>query len=150
MQHDEAQDREDREDDGAVAEGRRQRIDERHHDEAGDDEQHVEEALEHHARERRAHPHPDLATEQRRPHQLADPKRQHGRRPEADRRCGQSGEERHVAERAEKHPPALRAHVDGHQAGEHHGSHPEGPGRNQDGTHARPVGAACREVQAPE
>ena len=63
-------------------------------------------------------PTPDPARQQRRPHELAQPERQHRARPEADRRRRERGIEWDVAERSQQHAPALRPDVDRRQAGE--------------------------------
>ena len=92
-------------------------------------------------------PMPVAARQQRGPHELADPERQDGARAEADRRRRERGIERHVAERAEQHAPALRPDVDAAQADARPWPPPTRAARPRAPAHLRPVGPARREVQ---
>src|SRR5581483_1170464 len=85
------------------------RIRETDAEEAADDEQHVEQALQDDARQRGAHPDARVPAEERGPDELAQPERQHGCRAEPDRRRRDERIHRHVADGPEEDPPPLGA-----------------------------------------
>src|SRR6266446_4988669 len=148
-QDDEAEHRGDRQRKRAAAHvGRHLGVDERDTEEAADHEQHVEEPLEHDARERRAHAHSRLAAEKRRPQKLAGAKRQHRGRPEADGGGGEGRIERYLTHGPQQHAPALGPDVYRRQARQRHGQDPERPRAAEHATHPGPVGAAGGEVEA--
>ena len=149
-QHDEADGGHRREHPRGLAHRARDRVRERQAEKAADHQQHVEQPLEHDARERRAHADAGTPTEQCGPQELAQSERQHGARAEADGRRRERRIELDVADRAKQDAPALRAHVERHQADGDQRHHPPGPRPRDEGPDPLPVRPPRREVETAE